>query len=64
MKSRNACHYAVKKGLSFYPLSKTLKKLHRHLLYVTVRCGRLLCLNKQIVFENNVLRKIFGPKKT
>ena len=66
----NACYHSVQKLLSSSLLSKNLKiKIYRTIILPVVlyRCETLsLTLreeHKLRVFENRVLRRIFGPKR-
>ena len=70
LKSGNACHYSVQNLLYSSLLSKNLKiKIHRTLILPVVLYGCetwLLTLREEHrlrVFENGVLRRIFGPKR-
>jgi len=70
LKSGNACYHLVQNVLSFRLLSKNVKiKMYRIIILhvvlygcetwsLTLREGRRLR-----VFENNVLRRIFGPRR-
>ena len=69
MKLGNSCYYSVQNLLSSRLLSKNLKiKIHRIIILpvlygyetwsLTLRKERMLR-----VFENSVLRRVFGPKK-
>jgi hypothetical protein len=67
---RNACYYSVQTLLSSHLISKNLKiKIHKTVILLVVLYGcRTLCLtlreeHKLRVFENGVLRRIFGPKR-
>jgi len=67
---RNACYHAVQNILSSSLLSKNLKiKVHRTIILLTVLYGCetwSLTLREERrlkVFENRLLRRIFGPKK-
>ena len=69
LKSRNACYHSVKNLLSFSFLSKNLKiKIYRTIILSVVVCGCetwSLILREECrlrVFENRVLRRVFGPK--
>jgi len=69
-KSRNACYYSVQNLLSSSLLSKNLKiKIYRIIILPVVLCGcetwslTLREERRPWVFENRVLRKIFGPKR-
>ena len=69
LKSGNACYHSVQKFWSSCLLSKNIKiKLYRTiiLLVVLYECGTWLALREERrlrVFENRVLRRIFGLKK-
>src|SRR5215469_12672179 len=65
----NACYYSVQNLLSSSLLSKNLKiKIHRNIILPVVLYGCetwSLTLRKErtvTVFENRVLRRVFGPK--
>jgi len=66
LKSRNACYHLVQNLLSSSLLSKSLKiKIFRTILLPLVLYGyenKLLALRLR-VFENRVLRRIFGPRR-
>ena len=66
----NACYYSVQKLLSSRLLSKNLKiKIYRTIILPVVLYGCeswSLTLREERrlqIFENGVLRRIFGPKK-
>ena len=70
MKPGNACYHSVQNLLSSSLLSKNLKiKVHRTLILLAVLYGCetwSLTLREErrlSVFENKLLRKIFGPKR-
>jgi len=70
LKSRNACYLSVQNLLSSSLLSKNLKiKIYRNLvlLFVLYGCETWsLILREECrlrLFENRVLRRIFGPKR-
>jgi len=70
LKSRNACYHSVQNLLSCRLLSKNLKnKIYRTVILPVVLywCETwLLTLREERklrVFENRVLRKIFGPRR-
>jgi len=70
LKSRNACYHSVQNLLSSRLLSINLKiKIHRTIILPVVLCGCetwLLTLREERklrVFENIVLRRIFGPRR-
>jgi len=70
LKSGNACYHSVQNLLSSSLLSKNLKiKVYRIIILPVVLYGcvtRSLTLRKVRrlrVFENRVLRRIFGPKR-
>ena len=66
----NACYYSLKKMLSFHLLSKKLKvNIYKTIISPVVSYGcetwslTLREEHRLRVFENNVLRKIFGAKR-
>jgi len=70
LKSGNACYYSVQNLLSSSLLSKNLKiKIYRTIilpvvLYGFETCSLTLRAEPRLrVFENSVLRRIFGPKR-
>ena len=70
LKLRNACYYSVQNHLSSRLLSKNLKiKIYRTIILPVVLYGCetwSLTLREERrlrVFENRVLRRIFGPKR-
>jgi len=70
LKVRNACYYSVQNLLSSSLLSKTLKiKIYRTIILPAVLYGFetwSLTLREERrlrVFENRVLRRVFGPKR-
>jgi len=70
MKSGNACYHSVQNPLSSSLLSKNLKiKIYRTVIFPVVLYGYetwWLTLREEHrlrVFENRVVRKIFGPKR-
>ena len=70
LKSESACCHSVQNRLSSSLLSKNLKiKIYRNIILPVVLCGcenRSLALREKRrlrVFENRVLRRIFGPKR-
>ena len=70
LKSGNACYHSVQNLLSSSLVSKILKiKIHRTIILPVVLYGcktRSLTLTEERrlrVFENRVLRGIFGPKR-
>jgi len=70
LKSGNACYHSVQNLLSSSLLPKNLKiKVHIIIILPVVLCGCetwSLTLRKESrlrVFENRVLRRIFGPKR-
>ena len=70
LKSGNACYYSVQNLLSSSLLSKNFKdEIHRNIILPVVLYGCetwSLTLNEERrlrVFENRVLRRIFGPKR-
>ena len=69
LKSENACYYSVQNLLSSSLLSKNLKiKIYRNIILPVVLYGCetwSLTLREERrlrVFENRVLRRVFGPK--
>jgi hypothetical protein len=69
LKSGNACYHSVQNLLSSSLLSKNLKvEIYRTIIFLVVFCGCetwSLTLRKECrlrVFENRVLRRIFGPR--
>ena len=68
MKSGNACYDSVQNLLSFSFISRNLK-IYRTIILPVVLCGCetwSLTLRKERklgVFENKVLRRIFGPRR-
>ena len=70
LKVGNACYYSVQNFLSSSLLSRNLKiKIHRTIILPVVLCGCETCLltlreeRRLRVFENRVLRRVFGPKR-
>jgi hypothetical protein len=70
LKSGNACYHSVQNLLSSSFVSKNLKnKIHRTIMFPVVLYGYetwWLALKKEsmlTVFENRVLRRIFGPNR-
>jgi hypothetical protein len=70
LKSGNACYYSVQNLLSYRLLSKNLKiRIYRTIILPVVLYGcktwslTLKEERKLGLFENRVLRRIFGPKK-
>ena len=70
MKSGNACHHSVQNLLSSVLLNKNLKiKIYRIIILPFVLYGcetwsLILGEERRLrVFENRVLRRIFGPKR-
>ena len=68
MRSRNACYHSVQNLLSSRLLFKNLKiNLYRNVILPVVLYGcetwSLTSRWKLRVFENRVLRKIFGPRR-
>ena len=70
LKSRNACYHSVQNLLSSSLLSKNLKiKIYRIIILPVVLYGCetwSLTLREERrlrVFENRVLRRLFGPKR-
>jgi hypothetical protein len=70
LKLGNACYYSVQNLLSSSFLSKTLKiKIYRNVIFPLVLYGCetwSLTLREErrlLVFENRVLRRLFGPKR-
>jgi hypothetical protein len=69
LNSGNACYHSVKKLLSFRMLSKNMKfRIYKTIILPVVLYGcetwslTVREEHKQRVFENRVLRRIFGPK--
>jgi hypothetical protein len=70
LNSGNACYHSVQNLLSFRLLSKNIKiRIHKTLILPVVLYGcetLSLTLKEELslrVFENTVLRRIFGPKR-
>jgi len=68
LKLGNACYYSVQNLLSSRLLSKNLKiEIYRTIILPVVLYGCetwLLTLREELrVFENRVLRRVFGPKR-
>ena len=70
LKAGNACYHSVQNLLSSSLLSKNLKiKTHKTIILPVVLCGyETLSLTLRVerrlrVFENRVLRRLFGPKR-
>jgi hypothetical protein len=70
LNSGNACYYSVQNLLSFFLISKNIKiKIYRTLTLPVLLYGCetwSLTLREEHglrVFENRVLRRIFGPKR-
>ena len=70
LKSGNACYHLVQNLLSSSLLSQNLKiKIYRTIILPVVLCGceawslTLREEHRLKVFENRVLRRIFGPKR-
>jgi hypothetical protein len=70
LKSGNACYYSVQNLLSSRLLSKNLKiRIYRNVILPVVLHGCETCSltlkeeRRLSVFENRVLRRIFGPKR-
>ena len=70
LRSGIACYHSVQNLLSFRLRSKNLKiKIYRAIILPVVSYGCETCLlilrekRKQRVFENLVLRRIFGPRR-
>ena len=70
LKSENVCDHSVQNPLSSSLLSKNLKiKIYRTIIFPVVLYGcetwwlTLREEHRLRVFENRVLRKIFGPKR-
>jgi hypothetical protein len=68
--SGNACYYSVKEIWSFHLISKDVKiKIYKTVILPVVLYGCetwSLTLREELglrVFENRVLRRIFGPKR-
>jgi len=67
LKSGNACYHSVQNLLYSRLLSKHLKiKIYRTVILPVVLYGLLTLREKRKlrVFENAVLRRIFGPRRT
>jgi hypothetical protein len=71
LKTGNACHLSVQNLLSYNFLSINIKiKIHRNIILTVALCGYeiwSLTLGKECrmrVFENRLLRRIFGPRRT
>jgi hypothetical protein len=70
LKSENACYHSVQHILSFSLLSKNIRiKVYRTIILPVVLYGcetwppTLSEERRLLVFENRVLRRIFGPKR-
>ena len=70
LKLGNACYYSVQNLLSFRLLSTNLKiKIYRTIILPVVLCGcetwslTLMEERRPKVFENRVLRRVFGPRR-
>jgi hypothetical protein len=70
LNSRNACYHAVQNLLTYRRLSKNVNvKIHKSIILRVVLYGcetwslRLREEHRLRVFENRVLRKVFGPKR-
>jgi hypothetical protein len=68
MKSRinsvNACYHAVQNLLSSHPMSRNVKiKMYQTIILPVVLYGCETLSLRLRVFENRVLRRIFGPKR-
>jgi len=70
MKSENACYHSVENVLSSSWLSKNIKlKIYRNIILPVVLYGcetwsfTLREVRRLRVFENRVLRRVFGPKR-
>ena len=66
MKSGNACYHSAQNLLSSSLLSKNIKiKIYRNVILHVVLYGSLTLREKRrlSVFDNRVLRRIFGPKR-
>jgi hypothetical protein len=70
LKSGNACYHSVQNFLSSSMLPKNLKvKIYRNKIFLVVLYGyetwslTLREERRQRVFENRVLRRLFGPKR-
>jgi len=66
LKLGNACYYPVQNLLSSRLLSKNLKiKIYRIIILPVVLYGSLTLREERRlrVFENRVLRRVFGPKR-
>ena len=60
LKSGNSCYHLGQNVLSSSSLSKNLKMICRTIILPVVMYG---CEHRLRVFENRVLRRIFGPKR-
>ena len=70
LKSGNACYQSVQNLLSSSLLSKNIKiKIYRTIMLPVVLCGCETCSltlreeRRLRMFENMVVRRIFGPKR-
>ena len=65
LKSGNACYHLVQNLLSSSLLSENVNiKIYKTVILPVVLCGcETWSLTSKEVFENRVLRKIFGPKR-
>jgi hypothetical protein len=70
LNSRNACYHSVQSLLSSHLLSRNVKvKIYRTIILPVILCGSetwSLTIREEHrlrVFENRVLRRIFGPKR-
>jgi len=70
LKSGNACYYSVHNIFSSSLLSKNLKtKIYRNIILLVVLYGcetwslTMMEERRLSVFENRVLRRVFGPKR-
>ena len=72
LKARNSCYYSVQTLLSSRLLSKNLKiKIYKTIILPVVLYGcetwsltlKEECMLRVPVFENRILRRIFGPKR-
>ena len=70
LKLGNACYYSVQNPMSYGLLSRTLKNMiYRNIIFLVVLYGcetwslTLVEERRQRVFENRILRRVFGPKR-
>ena len=60
LKSGNSCYHLGQNGLSSSSLSKNLKMIYRTIILPVVMYE---CEHRLRVFENRLLRRIFGPRR-